>query len=168
MQSEEMGGMRTFLTLILIAAASLAQPAFAADTVFVVRHMQKAEGTDPPLSAEGAANARALADMLARSGIEAIFATPTRRAMETAQPLAARLGLKVTPYDPAKPDALAAKVAGLSGAVLIVGHSNTVPDLVARVGGKEAVALTEQDYGTVFVVTHDDGKVSRIEVERAH
>jgi hypothetical protein len=56
----------------------------------------------------------------------------------------------------------------MPGAVLIVGHSNTVPDLVARVGGKEAIALTEQDYGTVFVVTRVDSKVSRIEVGPAH
>jgi broad specificity phosphatase PhoE len=154
--------------LALLLAAGAPQAALAADTVFVVRHMQKAVGADPPLSAEGAANATALADMLAKSGIRAIFATPTRRAMETAQPLAARLGLTVMPYDPGKPDALAAKVAAMPGAVLVVGHSNTVPDLVARVGGKEKVALTEQDYGTVFVVTHDDGKVSRIEVQAAH
>ena len=154
--------------LALLLAAGAPQAALGADTVFVVRHMQKAEGADPPLSTQGVANATALADMLAKSGIRAIFATPTRRAMETAQPLAAKLGLAVTPYDPAKPDALAAKVAAMPGAVLIVGHSNTVPDLVVRVGGKEAVALTEQDYGTVFVVTHEDGKVSRIEVRPAH
>jgi broad specificity phosphatase PhoE len=154
--------------LALLLAAAFPQSAMAADTVFVMRHLQKAEGSDPPLSPEGAANAQAVADMLARSGITAIFATPTRRAMETAQPLAAKLGLQVTPYDPANPAALAAKIAAMPGVVLIVGHSNTVPDLVARVGGKEAVALTEQDYGTVFVVTHDDGKVSRIEIERPH
>ena len=153
--------------LILLASTAIPQPALAADTVFVMRHLQKADGADPPLSAEGASNAQAVANMLAKSGIKAIFATPTRRAMETGQPLAEKLGIKVTPYDPSKPDALAAKVAAMPGAVLIVGHSNTVADLVARVGGKEAVTLTEQDYGTVFVVTHDDGKVSRIEVQPA-
>jgi broad specificity phosphatase PhoE len=154
--------------LALLLAAGVPQAVLAADTVFVVRHMQKADGADPPLSTEGVANAQALADKLATSGITAIFATQTRRAMETAQPLAARLGLTVMPYDPGKPEALAAKVAALPGAVLIVGHSNTVPDLIARVGGREPVTLTEQDYGTVFVVTHDDGKVSRIEVHPAH
>ena len=52
----------------------------------------------------------------------------------------------------------------MPGAVLVVGHSNTVPDLVARFGGKQAVTLGEEDYGTVFVVTHDDGKVSEIKI----
>ena len=161
--------MRKLLLALVVASAALAsQPTTAATKIYVMRHLQKAEGNDPPLSAEGAANAQKLVTILGKRKIRAIFATPTRRAMETAQPLAARLGLTVTPYDPAKPGALAAKVAAMPGAVLIVGHSNTVPDLVVRVGGKEAVALTEQDYGTVFVVTHEDGKVSRIEVRPAH
>jgi broad specificity phosphatase PhoE len=162
--------MRKFLAVLIafLAATSIPQAALAADTIFVMRHLQKAEGVDPPLSAEGAVNAQAVAKMLAKSGIEAIFATPTRRAMETAQPLAAKLGIAVTPYDPGNPDALAKAVVGMRGAVLVVGHSNTVPDLVARLGGKEAVTLSEQDYGTVFVVSHDNGKVSRIEVQPAH
>jgi broad specificity phosphatase PhoE len=152
------------LLFALILAIIVPQAALAADTVFVMRHLQKADGADPPLSAEGSATARAVADMLAKSGIKAIFATPTRRAMETAQPLAARIGLTVKPYDPSKPDALAAAVAAMPGAVLVVGHSNTVPDLVARFGGKQPVTLGEQDYGTIFVVTHDDGKVTQIKI----
>ena len=69
--------MRKFLTIFaaLLAMAMCAQPALAADTVFVMRHLQKAEGADPPLSAEGAANAQAVAGMLEKSGINAIFAT---------------------------------------------------------------------------------------------
>lgn len=153
------------LLFALILAIIVPQAALAADTVFVMRHLQKADGADPPLSAEGSANARAVADMLAKSGIKAIFATPTRRVMETAQPLAAELGIAVTPYDPNDPAALVKAVAATGGAVLVVGHSNTVPDLVARFGGKQAVALTEQDYGSLFVVTHDDGKVSEIKIE---
>ena len=53
------------------------------------------------------------------------------------------------------------KVAAISGAVLIVGHSNTVPELIARFGGKQPVVLTDQDYGTLFVVTPADGKRQR-------
>jgi broad specificity phosphatase PhoE len=155
--------MHRFLVSLLLAVA-IPHAALAADPVFVMRHLQKGEGVDPPLSAEGAANARAVAEMLARSGIKAIFATPTRRAMETAQPLAARLGLTVTPYDPSKPELLVAAAAKVQGAVLVVGHSNTVPNLVARFGGKQAVTLGEEDFGTLFVVTHDDGKVSEIKI----
>jgi len=157
---------KLFLFLVaLLVAAIPSQAVLAADTIFVMRHLQKAEGNDPPLSPEGAANAKALADLLARSGIKAIFATPTRRDIETAAPLAARLGIKVTSYDAANPGALVSAVAAIPGSVLVVGHSNTVPDLVARFGGKQPVTLTEQDYGTLFAVTHDDGNVTQIKIQ---
>ncbi len=158
----------TKLILILMAAlaAAAAQPAIAADTVYVMRHLQKAEGTDPPLSAEGAANAEALAARLANSGVKAIFATPTARAMQTGEPLAKALGLAVTPYDPRDPAALVKAASRMNGAVLIVGHSNTVPDIVARFGGTP-VALGEQDYGTVFVVKPGIAQVGQIVLKAA-
>lgn len=134
------------------------QPAVLSHSVFVVRHLQKAEGADPSLSAKGAANARHLAAMLKDKGVVAVFATPTRRAMETGQPLAKALGIAVTPYDPSNPAALAAKVAAAGGPVLIVGHSNTVPDLVQLFGGARPARLSEQDFGTIYDV-EPSGKV---------
>lgn len=120
--------------------------------VFVIRHLQKAPGEDPPLSAEGATNAHKLAESLADRGIAAIFATPTRRAMQTAEPLARKLNLVIQPYQARDFAALAAAVGKAPGPVLIVGHSNTVPDIVAFFGAPRPVSLTEADYGTVFVV----------------
>ena len=131
-----------------------------------MRHLQKAEGTDPPLSAEGAANAQILGDRLAKSGIKAIFATPTQRAMQTGEPLAKKLGIAITSYDPHDPAALIKAVNVVGGAVLIVGHSNTVPDIVGRFGGT-AVPITEQDYGTVFVVTPGSPVVDQIVLKAA-
>jgi broad specificity phosphatase PhoE len=148
------------LTLALLATAALAGCAAvpatlnSARTVYVTRHMQKApDGSDPALSAEGAVNADRLAEALADKGVVAIFATPTRRAMETAAPLARRTGIEVTAYDPRDPQALAAAVAAAPGSVLVVGHSNTVADLVSRFGGRNPPApLSEDDYGRVFVI----------------
>ena len=157
---------KLILILMAVLAAAAAQPAIAADTVYVMRHLQKAEGTDPPLSAEGAANAEALAARLANSGVKAIFATPTARAMQTGEPLAKALGLAVTPYDPRDPAALVKAASRMNGAVLIVGHSNTVPDIVARFGGTP-VALGEQDYGTVFVVKPGIAQVGQIVLKAA-
>lgn len=148
------------------ASAIEATPAAAQKTIFVIRHLQKGEGADPSLTAVGAANAQRLAEMLQDKKVVAIFATPTRRAMETAAPLAQRLAIAVTPYDPRNPQALAAAVAAAPGPVLVVGHSNTVPDLVATFGGSRPAALTEEDYGTLFIV-EADGEVSEMEVRPA-
>jgi len=140
-----------------VAAAAEAAPVAVENQVYVIRHLQKAQGDDPPLTAEGAANAQRLAVLLANKGIVAIFATPTRRTMQTAEPLAKRLGLAIRPYDPNDADALAREVAAVAGPVLVVGHSNTVPDLVDRLGGPPQPTMTEEDFGTVFVVGPDGG-----------
>jgi len=124
-------------------------------SVFIIRHLQKGEGADPSLTIEGAANAQRLAAMLADKNITAVFATPTRRAIETAEPLARELGISVTPYDASDTAALVGAVAATPGSVLIVGHSNTVPDLVQLFGGARPAALSELDYGTVFAVDAD-------------
>ena len=147
--------MKLLATLILAALALSSAPALAAEPVYVIRHLQKADGDDPALSPQGAAAAQRLADMLGDKGIVAIFATPTRRAMQTAEPLAGRLGIAVTPYDPRKPDSLITAAAAKSGPILVVGHSNTVHDLVGRFGGTPPEPLTEEDYGTLFIVGPD-------------
>lgn len=159
------------LAALALGACATVQPgagqgaaaAAAHKEVFVIRHLQKGAGDDPPLTAEGAANAERLADLLQDRTIAAIFATRTRRAIETAAPLASRLGIAVTPYDPTNPEALAAAVAAAPGPVLVVGHSNTVPELVARFGGTPPRPLSEQDYGTLFIV-EPDGDVTMLEV----
>lgn len=145
------------------AATHQAHAIAANHSVFVVRHLQKGEGADPSLTAEGVANARHLAAMLKDKGIVAIFATPTRRAMETGEPLAKVLGIGVTAYDPSNAAALAAKVAAAGGPVLVVGHSNTVPELVQLFGGTRPPPLSDRDYGTVYDV-EPDGKVVAVQL----
>ena len=158
--------MRTFLLTLaaLATVATTASPVAAASTIYVMRHLQKADGNDPPLSAEGAANAQKLVTTLGKRKIKAIFATPTKRAVETGEPLAKALKLTVTNYDPKDPEALKTAVDAIKGAALIVGHSNTVPDIVAQFGGEQVGPLADTDYGTVFVVTPGKTKVERIEV----
>jgi phosphohistidine phosphatase SixA len=163
------------LALLLISVGSAAAPApvpatpqvhpvAAMHAIYIVRHFQKAEGPDPSLTAEGAANAQRLAAMLKDKGIAAILATPTRRAMESAAPLAKLLGLRVTPYNPSDFGQVAALAAAAGGPALIVGHSNTVPDIVEYMGGARPAPLGDQDYGTVFEV-EPGGKVVMIPVK---
>jgi broad specificity phosphatase PhoE len=61
------------------------------------------------------------------------------------------------------PGALVEAAASAPGPVLVVGHSNTVHDLVGRFGGTPPAPLSEEDYGTIFVV-EPDGEVATLEV----
>jgi phosphohistidine phosphatase SixA len=159
---------RPLAALLLLAAASCAttgeEP--AAPGWYVMRHLQKAEGQDPALSAEGTRNAGRLASWFAEDRPTAIYVSTTRRARETAAPLAARLGLTAKEYDPRDTPGLVARVRAETGSVLIVGHSNTVPEIVAQLGGARPADLGESDYGDIFRVRRD-GSVERLRLETA-
>ena len=166
--------MRTFGVFAAIAGAAAmlgacattaegeAATAAAAPAWYVMRHLEKGEGADPGLSPGGTAAAQRLAALLeGRAMPRAIYVSPTRRARETAAPLAARLGLTPREYNPADTAALVAQVRSEPGPVLVVGHSNTVPDIVAALGGTRPDPLSDVDYGTVWMVM-PDGKTEQL------
>jgi len=146
---------------LLSLAAAL--PAAAAE-YYVMRHLQKADGPDPALSPEGAANAARLATWFKSHPPKVIYVSTTRRARETAAPLAARLKLQVREYDPRDTPALIARVRAERGPVLIVGHSNTVPDIVEALGGSRPGDLLETDFGAIWHVL-PGGKTEKREIK---
>jgi phosphohistidine phosphatase SixA len=146
--------------LALAACATAPPDGPASDAYYVMRHLQKAAGTDPELTEEGRRCAARLAEELAASGIRAVYASATRRARETAAPLAARLGLDSKDYDPRNTPELVARVQAEAGSVLVVGHSNTVPEIVERLGGARPADLAEDRYGEVWRVARAGGAVS--------
>src|SRR6185369_171817 len=104
----------------------------------------------------GHERARRLAKLLGSSGIRAIYATDTERARDTAKPLSEALKIPITTYDVGKgmakgaPDATEF-AAGLrkdhpNDAVLVVGHSNTLPAILKALGCQEEVTIAAQQY----------------------
>ena len=156
--------MRRLVLSTLVILATLVPSAAQAAPTYVIRHLERAPGDDPPLTERGAARAEQLADVLAGANIRAVFATATKRAQETGAPLAKRLGLAVTTYNPRDVEALVAAVEAAGGPVLVVGHSNTVAALVARFGGDKPAELSEGDYGTLFIVHDGTSEVHRIDL----
>lgn len=135
-----------------------------AKQVYILRHLPAGDGADPGLTAAGAAQATLLASQLSNAGIVGIFATPTHRAQETAAPLAAKLGIAVTSYDPRAPETLVSAALAAPGNVLIIGHSNTVPDLIARFGGAAIQPLGERDFGTIYRVNPGSAAVQQFKL----
>jgi phosphohistidine phosphatase SixA len=122
--------------------------------VILVRHADVPVdgGADPSLSPAGQARAAALAGVVGPAGIGTVIVSSARRTQETAAPVAAALG--VTPLEITEPSEILSAIAAASAAstVLVVGHTNTVPDVIIGLGGP-AVAIPHTDFGHVFVVT---------------
>ena len=135
--------------LVVLLASSMAM----ADTVYLVRHAEKlAEGKDPALTACGQARADALASSLSGVKLAAVYSTPYKRTRQTAAAMAKQQQLDITLYAPRQPEVLVKQLTTLNQSALVVGHSNTVPELVAQLSGIAIAALTEQDYDLLYQV----------------
>jgi broad specificity phosphatase PhoE len=164
-------GRAAFLVLVpvlALAAAPLAGPLRAQETttVILVRHAERAgpSADDPGLTPAGEGRAHALAEALAAARLTGIGTTPWRRTRLTAAPLARESGL--TPLVVATDGGTAAHVREVAdtirarfhgGTVLVVGHSNTVPGIIAALGGPRLPDLCESEYATLFVLTLREG-----------
>jgi broad specificity phosphatase PhoE len=136
------------LTLSMLApCAALADPAM----IYLVRHAEKEPaGKDPELTAQGQGRAQNIATILHKTGIANVFSTPYKRTMQTAQAVAQRSGLQVQAYDPAAPKVLVERVKSLNGVVLVVGHSNTLPELVRLFGGLPGADIADNEYERLY------------------
>jgi broad specificity phosphatase PhoE len=157
--------MRAMICLLLavmgITSACTAAP--SPPSFYVMRHLQKGVGDDPGLSEEGRRGAERLAGWIGNDPPAAIYVSTTRRARETAAPLAERFAIVMKDYDPRDTAGLVARVRQEKGNVLIVGHSNTVPEIVAALGGERPAALLDSDYGGIWHVGAN-GRTEKIQL----
>ncbi|HYR79008.1 MAG TPA: phosphoglycerate mutase family protein [Candidatus Dormibacteraeota bacterium] len=151
--------MMTARRLIIIAAVLLftLSAVAASPIIFVVRHAEKsADGNDPDLSAAGQERAEALARIVKDAEITAIFTTEFKRTQETAAPTAKELHVSPTVIPADQIFALVEKLRGLKGNGLVVGHGNTIPDLVKALGIATPVNVPENDYSELFFIILGD------------
>jgi phosphohistidine phosphatase SixA len=151
-----------FLLLAALALPTVlsGQQAAGEKLVFIVRHAEKANATeqDPSLSETGRARAVALAAALRDAGISDVLVTPRKRTHETAAVVteARQLTAHVVPFGASTPEHVAAVAAAVRAAkgdaVLVVGHSNTVTQIVAALGGPRLPELCDAEYANLFIV----------------
>jgi len=174
------------LISIVFAMAVFCQPLVAQDqfkpiTVFLIRHAEREDEPrqDPPLSKDGVARSQALARLLSSAGIKAIFTSQFTRTKQTAEPLATKLGINVTPFtlksNPAKPRQIAEestaevtnKILEHAGeSVLVVGHSNSIPDVIKMLGGDFIPTIDERKFDDLFIVNvYAKGKAKVVQLK---
>lgn len=134
----------------------------ATTTIIFVRHAEKAAepADDPGLSETGqrrvAELTRQLKDADVVAGIDAVYSTPYRRTQETAQPIADVLDLPIHTYDPSDNEAVLETILKehKGKIVLVVGHSNTIPVLIADLGASKKVPpIDESEYDNIYIIS---------------
>ena len=138
------------------AAASAVNTQPKPTTIYFVRHAETdgPSANNPNLSQEGKQRAERLAELVGK--VDAVYATGYHRTQQTAEPTARKSGVEVQTYQAGDDKFLAGKM----GNILVVGHSNTIPDLVNSISGSSAYTnIDESNYGNLFTVKN--GRVKR-------
>jgi 2,3-bisphosphoglycerate-dependent phosphoglycerate mutase len=135
-------------------------------TVILVRHAEKSTTPkdDPILSDTGKSRAEHLANMLSNAGVQAVYTSQYERTKSTASPLAMKLGINATVIDAAKSDEFANSIRSKNAGqiVLVVGHSNTLPEIIHELGGPEIPELDDQEYDSFFVLSVPESGESKL------
>lgn len=130
------------------------------NTYYIVRHAEKMPASasmmssDVPLTEQGKERAEALAEVLKNKKIRYVFSTNFIRTKSTAQPTAEYFNLHPEIYEPTPDSNFISKLKSLKKNVLIVGHSNTVDNIVNMLCGKIEIPkdLPENEFDNLFVV----------------
>ncbi|MBV6521552.1 MAG: hypothetical protein MNPFHGCM_01691 [Gemmatimonadaceae bacterium] len=166
------GSMRTLLGLLaLVAVVAGAGRVPPADTlVLLVRHAEKSSPSgDVPLSVVGEERARALVAVAREAGVVAAITTQFQRTQQTAAPTLQALGLSAEVVAASNDIAEHARQIGTmireryrGRTVLVVGHSNTVPAIIAALGGPSLPDICDSEYDRLFFLNVSDGSPTRL------
>ncbi len=124
--------------------------------IYLVRHAEKMkDGTsNPPLTPEGEKRALNLSEVLKDKEITKIFSSTYKRTWNTAMPLSEEINVTIEPYDAGSTEEINRMANSTAQNILIVGHGNTVPNMVNLLIGEEAhPQLDESDYGDLYIVS---------------
>ncbi len=152
--------------LIGVLACFIVCAADPVRTVVLVRHAERAGGTDPDVGISDAGRCRAgvLAAMLADANVGTIYTSEVARTRQTAEPLAQKLEIRPEAIPAKDIDALAAKIrAGApERTILVVGHSNTIPKIVELLSGEAVPPIADSEYDRMYIVTLAGAKEAKV------
>ena len=140
---------------LLLALIFFALPSQAADTftLYLVRHAEKqATKDDPKLTQCGEQRAEQIAEILKHTKIKHVYSTAYQRTMATAAPFAKQQQLPIKQYAPAKLSEFAQQLLAEKENALVVGHSNTTPQLSALLSELEVENITEKQYRNLYQI----------------
>lgn len=155
---------RILLLLVLTACAGSTSVNSPDDsyTLYLVRHAEKQidGGNDPLLTRAGITRSVQLANWFQGKDIRNIWSSDYNRSRDTAGPLVSATGLELSLYDPRDLPALATRLLDERRNAVVVGHSNTTPQL-ARLLCRCAIAdMDETEHDRLIVISISAGEAT--------
>ena len=140
---------------IVVLVTGNATAAHAQQAIFLLRHAERMEYESPDgvLSEVGEARAQVLAHVLRDAGVTAIYTSTLKRTIQTAEPLAKALGIGPVAVSSVQATLDMVRERDKSGVVVIVAHSNTVPQFLKALGYAAEVKIGEREHDDLFVIT---------------
>ena len=126
--------------------------------LFILRHTEKQEpdAEDPQLSEQGIKRAQYWARVLQDVQFDAVYTTNFKRNIQTANLVTAGRDVELKIYYPMSFDVKQFLQQEQGKRILIIGHSNTIPDMVNRlVGSNEEPPMSHQNYNLLYIVNID-------------
>ncbi|PKG81615.1 histidine phosphatase family protein [Colwellia sp. 75C3] len=145
---------------LFIISALLLQPCLANDnfTLYLVRHAEKQmKSKNPALTQCGKKRAQQLATLLSTANIESIYSTSYQRTMSTAAPLSKKQKIAIKNYNPKQLEQFSLHLKQRKENALIVGHSNTTPQLTQLLSDVDVTELGEKEFQTLYQITFVEG-----------
>jgi len=149
--------------VIILSTTVLSMPTFASEiySIYLVRHAEKQKNIDnPPLTSCGRLRARQLATLLADVELKTIYSTSTQRTMATAQPISQVKKLAIKNYSGNDLTQFAFSLKQLKQNVLVVGHSNTTPQLVELLIEEKVLPIEDHQYQHLYQVQFFEEKIN--------
>ncbi|KAA1154632.1 histidine phosphatase family protein [Pseudoalteromonas sp. FUC4] len=138
----------TFLAMSFNCSLVFAAP----DEVYLFRHSEKLTGKNPALSEKGKARANNLVTLFKEYQNIHLFSSNYKRTLQTAAPLQAHFNTKINVYNAGELSDLKNELLKLKGVVVVIGHSNTTPQLAELLSNEKVPAMSETQFTQYFIL----------------
>ena len=158
------------MKLFLIIFLAFSIPENDCSTFYLIRHAEKVRTNksdrDPALNEKGIIRALNWKDYFIDKEISKIYSTNYKRTIETVKPLQEAMGLATILYSPSSIDYKDFISSNKGEIVLVVGHSNTIPNFVNELINEQVYTqIDDLNNSNLYIVNMCDSKVSHSLIE---